>query len=241
MDVQILASILGGLVGGLFTFLGVLITIAYERSKDTKEEMRRLKEKEEEQVKARPRLEIQEYSYFDEERVSEPDLEVVMASIKDFKDIGRACFKYNPDIINKDKWVSVDYVLKNIGATEIDHLYLITNLPKNTSLFNASNNEYISDYKNEFLNYSVILEKTIKPQQTVKIRVSYVTDEVIVSNLGSAPISIWLMDINKNVWSQSLFAPQNKIYNSEKRDYKTFREHSDITTAIECFRNPMMW
>ena len=203
--------------------------------------MRRLKEKEEEQVKARPRLEIQEYSYFDEERVSEPDLEVVMASIKDFKDIGRACFKYNPDIINKDKWFSVDYVLKNIGATEIDHLYLITNLPKNTSLFNASNNEYISDYKNEFLNYSVILEKTIKPQQTVKIRVSYVTDEVIVSNLGSAPISIWLMDINKNVWSQSLYAPQNKIYNSEKRDYKTFREYSDITTAIECFRNPMMW
>ena len=46
MDVQILASILGGLVGGLFTFLGVLITIAYERSKDAKEEMRRLKEKE---------------------------------------------------------------------------------------------------------------------------------------------------------------------------------------------------
>lgn len=34
MDVQILASILGGLVGGLFTFLGVLITIAYERSKE---------------------------------------------------------------------------------------------------------------------------------------------------------------------------------------------------------------
>ena len=114
-------------------------------------------------------------------------------------------------------------------------------MPKNTSLFNASNNEYISDYKNKFLNYSVILEKTIKPQQTVKIRVSYVTDEVIVSNLGNAPISMWLMDINKNVWSQSLFAPQNKIYNSEKRDYKTFREYSDITTAIECFRNPIMW
>lgn len=241
MDVQILASILGGLVGGLFTFLGVLITIAYERRKDVKEERRRLKDKEEEQIKARPRLEIQEYSYFDEKRISDIDLEVVMASIKDFKDIGRACFKYNPDIINKGKWVSVDYVLKNIGATEIDHLYLITNLPKNTSLFNASNNEYISDYKNEFLNYSVILEKTIKPQQTVKIRISYVTDEVIVSNLGSAPISIWLMDINKNVWSQALFAPQNKIYNSEKRDYKTFREYSDITTAIECFRNPMMW
>ena len=127
MDVQILASILGGLVGGLFTFLGVLITITYERSKGVKEERRRQKEKEEEQIKARPRLEIQEYSYFDGERVDDVDLEVVMASIKDFKDIGRVCFKYNPDVINKEKWVSVDYVLKNIGATEIDHLYLITN------------------------------------------------------------------------------------------------------------------
>ena len=241
MSEQIIASILGGLVGGLFTFLGVLMTIAYEKSKYAKEERRHLKEKEEEQIKARPRLEIQKYFDFDDEKVLDSDLEVVMARIKDFKIIGRACFEYNSDIINRDKWISVDYILKNIGATEIDHLYLITNLPKNTSIFNASNNEYISDYKNKFLNYSVILEKTIKPQQTVKIRVSYVADEVMVSNLGGAPISIWLMDINKNVWSQDLFAPQNKIYNSEKRDHKAFREYTDTTTAIECFKNPMMW
>ena len=90
MDVQILASILGGLVSGLFTFLGVLITITYQRIKDAKEELRRQKEKEEEQIKARPRLEIQEYSYFDGERVADVDLEVIMVSIKDFKDIGRA-------------------------------------------------------------------------------------------------------------------------------------------------------
>ena len=31
MSEQIIASILGGLVGGLFTFLGVLMTIAYEK------------------------------------------------------------------------------------------------------------------------------------------------------------------------------------------------------------------
>ena len=91
-----------------------------------------------------------------------------------------------------------------------------------------------------FMNH-YLLEKTIKPQQTVKIRVSYVTDEVIVSNLGNAPITVWLMDINKNIWSQALFAPENKIYNSEKKDYKTFREYSDITTAIECFRNLRMY
>ena len=241
MDVQILASVLGGLVGGLFTFLGVLLTIAYEKSKDKKEEQRRLKEKVEEQIKARPRLEIQEYYSVEDEKDLDVDLEVVMACIKGFKDEGRAYFEYHPDVINKEKWVSVDYVFKNIGATEIDHLYLMTNLPKDTSLFNVSNNEYISDYKNKFLNYSVILEKTIKPQQTVRIRVSYITNRVIVSNLGNAPISIWLMDINKNVWSQSLFAPENKIYNSEKRDYKTFRENNDIVKAIQCFKNPMMW
>ena len=102
MDVQILASVLGGLVGGLFTFLGVLLTIAYEKSKDKKEEQRRLKEKVEEQIKARPRLEIQEYYSVEDEKDLDVDLEVVMACIKGFKDEGRAYFEYHPDVINKE-------------------------------------------------------------------------------------------------------------------------------------------
>ena len=51
---EILASVLGGLVGGLFTFLGVVMTIRYE-------ERKRSSEKEEYISLNCPRLEIVDF------------------------------------------------------------------------------------------------------------------------------------------------------------------------------------
>lgn len=238
---EILASILGGLVSGLFTFLGVFLTIKYQRNKDKKEELRLQQEKDAEFEKTKPRLEIQEYiAERDYDENEEADISAILVKIKGYeKYIHR--FHYDPLVLDNSKWRCVDYVLKNTGNTEIDHLFLSTNLPKNTSLLNVSSREYISDYEYKFLNYDVLLEKSIKPQHNVRIRICYITDQIIVSNLGSAPIAIWLMDVNNNVWKQPLFAPDNKIYNSVRSSYKTFREYTDISTAIKCFDDPMLW
>ncbi len=238
---EILASVLGGLVSGLFTFLGVFLTIKYQRSKDKKEEVRLQQEKDAELEKVKPRLEIQDYkAEQDYEETEDVDMTVLLVSIKRYEKYIHH-FHYDPLVLDKKKWCCVDYVLKNIGGTEIDHLYLSTNLPKNTSLLNASTNEYVSAYNNMFLNYSVILEKTIKPQQTVHIRICYITDQIIVSNIGSAPTAIWLMDVNNNVWEQALFAPESKLYNSRRSSLKEFRDCTEINTAIKCFDNPMLW
>ena len=43
----IIASVLGGLVSGLFTFLGVWLTIRHENQKTHREELKQQKEKEE--------------------------------------------------------------------------------------------------------------------------------------------------------------------------------------------------
>ena len=59
--------------------------------------------------------------------------------------------------------------------------------------------------------------------------------------MGSAMISIWLMDINNRVWLQPLFAPHNKIYNSKKKTWKDFQSDNNIEMAIKCFINPMLW
>lgn len=238
---EILASILGGLVSGLFTFLGVFLTIKYQRDKDKKEEVRLQQEKDEEFEKTKPRLEIQEYvAERDYDETEEADISAILVKIEGYeKYIHR--FHYDPLLLDKSKWCCVDYVLKNTGGTEIDHLFLSTNLPKNTSLLNVSSNEYISDYKNMYLNYDVLLEKSIKPLHNVRIRICYIKNHIIVSNMGSAPIAVWLMDVNNNVWKQALFAPDNKIYNSERSSYKTFRDYTDISTAIKCFDDPMLW
>ena len=96
-------------------------------------------------------------------------------------------------------------------------------------------------YHNHLLNYSVILDKSIKPQETIKIKICYVTDRIIESNIGSAPISIWLVDSNNNWWEQPLFSPSNRIYNVTRTSYKKWRDSTDITTAIKCFIDPMLW
>ena len=144
---EILASVLGGLVSGLFTFLGVFVTIKYQRNKDKKEEARLQQEKNSELEKVKPRLEIQDYiAERDFEEAENADMTVLLVSIKGYEKYVHH-FHYDPFVLDKTKWRCVDYILKNIGGTEIDHLYLSTNLPKNTSLLNASTNEYISDYK----------------------------------------------------------------------------------------------
>lgn len=110
-------------------------------------------------------------------------------------------------------------------------------------MLNVSENEYILDYKNKYLNYSVILKKPIKPQDSVRIRICYITDQIITSNFDdySAPISIWLIDTNRNVWVQSLFAPEKRLENSSRSNMKTYRKCTDVTTAIECFDDPSLW
>ena len=238
----IIASVLGGLVGGLFTFLGVWMTIHHENKKTRQEELKRQKEKEEQLFENRPRLEIMGYKKLSKySAAKKADISLLLCSIKEYKNEGRAMFFYDESVITPENWVCVEYTLRNTGHTEIDHIYFSTNLPQNTALFNVLNKENVMCYDNHFLNYSVIFEKTIKPQQTVSIKVCYISDKTVVSTIGSAPITIWMIDENKNWWSQPLFAPDNKIYNSSRSSHKEWKDYTDEAKAIECFENPMLW
>ena len=232
---EILASVLGGLVGGLFTFLGVIMTIRYE-------ERKRLKEKEDYISKNSPRLEIvdfREVHVYEEEETT--DIEMILCKIDNYDVSGRPSFYYDKRMVNSKDWVNITYTLKNIGGTEIDHLYFTSNLVKSVSLFNISNGENLFSYNNNLLNYSVILDQSIKPQEMIKIKICYITDRIITSNIGSAPVSIWLVDSNKNWWEQPLFAPSNRIYNVTRTSHKSWKNSTDIITAIRCFADPMQW
>ena len=238
---EILASVLGGLVGGLFTFLGVLITIFFERKKMKKEEERLQKEKEEEREKNRPRFEIIEHKEIQKYKREDEDVCVLLCSIRNFENLGRPSFIYDEEIANEDKLVCAEYLLKNIGNTEIDHLFVSTNLPKDTSLFNVLNGENKLCYKHKVLNYSVILDKSIKPQETIKVKICYVDNKIVESNMGNPTISFWMIDTDNCWWEQPLFSPDNKLYNSKKTSIKEWRSYTDVDVAIKCFIDPMLW
>lgn len=238
----IIASVLGGLVGGLFTFLGVWMTIHHENKKTRQEELKRQKEKEEQLFENRPRLEIMGYKKLSKYSISrKADINVLFCSIKDYKNESRAMFYYDTEVVEPEKWVSVEYTLKNIGHTEISHMYFSTNLPKNTSLFGVETRENEMCYENNLLNYSVILDKSVKPKESIKLKICYIDEKIILSNIGSATITIWMVDEKNNWWSQPLFAPENKIYNSKRSSHKEWKDNTDESKAIECFKNPMLW
>ena len=239
---SIIASVLGGLVGGLFTFLGVWMTIHHENKKALGEELKRQKEKEEQLLENRPRLEIMGYKNLTKySPQKKTDAAVLLCGIKEYKNEERAAFYYDESVIKPENWVCVEYTLRNTGHTEIDHIYFSTNLPKSTVLFDVLNEENLMCFENNLLNYSVILEKTIKPQQTVKIKVCYSKENMVIVDPIGATITMWIIDERGNWWSQPLFAPDNKIYNSTKASYKEWKDYTSVETAIKCFENPMLW
>lgn len=230
-------SILGGLIGGLFTYFGVRLTLKHEMEKEKKEQI--LKADAE-----KPRLEIVKFLNFEEtkhNRNVNNDCNVLMLDIKKFADDnGRARFFYDEQALKDENLQFVEYELKNTGLTEIADICITGNLPRNLSLIELERKEtYITE---NFLNYEVWSNKKyIKPGQSLKLRIYYIKDQVMVSNLGTPIITIWLNDVNGRYWSQLLASPNNQIEISRYRKYSEFRENINIDTAIECFRNPYLW
>ena len=230
-------SIIGGIIGGLFTFLGVKLTIKYDKEKEKKAEQLKAEE-------TKPRLEIVHYAGFDSTKdikTHNNDCNVLVASILDYKEVdGYARFYYNEKALDENNLDFVEYVFKNTGLTEITDVCITSNLQKDTAVFALERREYY--IKENFLNYDVWSNKKfIKPGDTITVRIYYVKDQVVVSNLGFSPLSMWLLDINNRQWRQPLSAPMKETDVPYFARYSDFKNAIDFKKGIECFRNPMMW
>ena len=61
------------------------------------------------------------------------------------------------------------------------------------------------------------------------------------AGMFSALMSMVLQDDNGRYWSQPIFVPNEKIYNSNRISHKEYRERILANSAIECFRKPWLW
>ena len=232
-----LGSILGGLIGGIFTFLGVKITINNENRKI-------LENKREEKLKNKPRLEIvnkTEIMNYNPKFKSNNELDVVVLKILNYDNNGsRLNFYYDEEVLNKENLCYKEYTFKNTGVTEIDYICITTNLPKDTALFEFENYEFF--VKERLLNYEAWSNKHfIKQGDKITVRLYYLKDKIILSNIGSATITLWLRDINGNIWYQPLFIQNDFIDKSYESNNKEFKESRDIEIALECFEKPYLW
>ena len=227
-------AIIGGLIGGLFTFLGVKITLRHDDKKRKEEEIKQAIEK-------RPRLELIKYKDLKESKLNScADLKALILHIENVKLEGpRIRFEYDKRALDNKELVCFDYNFKNTGATEIDDISLVCTLPRDTAVIDY---DYKQTYLEEdLLNYAVWSNKRfIKPGESVSIKIFYLKDKIISGTLGCA-VAIYIRDINGRYWHQPLFAPGQETDNSTLVSFKQFKDSSDIDTAIKCFRGELPW
>ena len=114
------------------------------------------------------------------------------------------------------------------------------NLPRFVSVLDM--NQKDTFIREGFLNYDVWSNKRyIKTKQTIRIRIYYIKDQIPATLLSGPSLTVWLKDVNGLMWSQTLSAPGNEIEISRFKTYRDFKDDTDISSAIDCFRNPELW
>ena len=90
-------SILGGIIGGLFTYLGVKLTINHDNKKKQQEELKKA-------IDERPRLEVVDFKEVGKHRSLKSDFDVICLNIQSVnKAANRLEFNYDEtvsDIVN---------------------------------------------------------------------------------------------------------------------------------------------
>lgn len=226
----ILASILGGLIGGLFTFLGVYFTIKEQRKKDEIAQNNFI-------FATRPELEITNKTKL-HDYIGTEDSEIsIVYCYFDYDTITKR-FHYDKKYLESKNWKSVEYSLKNIGKTEIKNFSIATNNVKTTSIYNSENlNICLSQ---QYINYRNIYDINLRENKEIKIQLCFLENRIPTPYL-SAAISFWLVDVNDNYWVQDLFIPNSMLHTSTQTTRKEMKSVTDEETGYRCFQHPEEW
>lgn len=146
---------------------------------------------------------------------------------------------YNQCLLDKKQWVCRQYTLRNIGQTATYTVSVISNFKKDTCVFDkdAPLQQLFSD---GVLNYWVMLDKRIGPDETFTLKLCYHKDKIITGEF-SAILCLIMADENNNYWKQPFFAPHKKLYESKRITYKEYRECISSDAVIDCFKKPWLW
>ena len=244
MTAEIIIAILSALVGGFITFI---FTIASDKRKEKREDKLESKKLQREAFENRPEMQIIDFKDY----ISRPgygvkqkcDIDIFVARISGTTIDGDKKHPivnahYCEDNLKTDEWRCVIYFLKNAGKTSISTLDVICHFQQTTCIFPSS--EVRQYMEGNLLNYSYCYDKKIREGDTITLKFCY-HKERIVPGLISAVMSIGMIDDNGRYWTQTLFAPQDKIYDSRSISVKEYNEEIRTDIAVECFKKPWLW
>lgn len=195
--IPIITSILGGLIGGLFTFLGVKLTLKDERKRHNEQIKLNIIEKNKEIIKNRPILQCIK-------NCEEPSSMQAMVYLVPFgqpelinkKDI---IFHYPKKFEEKQNWKEYSIYLKNIGNKRITRSFLHFEDLKNINLYSDLDNWNNPLYGQHYFSDALTLFGHIAPGEILELKIYYLKD---LPNYKNVLFDIYFEDENGNNWVQ---------------------------------------
>lgn len=198
--IPILSSIIGGLLGGLFTFLGVKLTLNNE--KRLKNEEKRLKTIDEnlQIVKNRPILDLAK-----QKTNVEMSCNVFLLPIEKYKLISPTEIEYEftTDYKNDNVWCKYSIFLKNIGNKKITRAFITTE--ENNILLYGESDIYNWNSFKHYYNHIVLFQGNLGKNSICQINVHYPKTN---NHLKDICFNIYFRDENGNFWKQDFVGNQ---------------------------------
>lgn len=225
----------------------MLTELIIEQCKEKRENRIEARKEQKEIFRTRPEMSIIDYKNYIA-RVGygikrKCDIELFVARIENITITGQmkqdvVYAHYRKEDFNLDEWCCVVYTFKNVGKTAASSLDIICNYQKYICIFPCDRAQYwVAD---NALNYWYCYDKKIRVGETITVKFCYHKDRIITGMI-SPIISVCMEDDNGRYWTQPLFAPTDKVYDSRLISYKEYREKINTHKAEECFKKPWLW
>lgn len=232
----IIGAIIGSAITGIITIICELVKTKHQDKKDNAAYQRDLLEK-------RPELKIVGYKNYLECAGlgihQKTDADVFVAKFENAETFDNYVdVIYNLEHFDRKKWCCIIYTFVNAGKTDISNFDIMVNFKQTCCLFNSKSAKEFA--KEKMLPYSCCIDKKVRVGESFSLKVCYYND-LIVSSMLSASMSIGMVDSNNHFWEQPLFAPDEKIYDSYPVDGRKYFTDIKTDDAEECFRKPYLW
>ena len=244
MTNEIIVAIVSAVAGGVVT---LLTTLALDKRKEKREDRLEAKKLQREVFQTRPEMQIVDFKDYISRAgygiKQKCDIELFVAHIEKTTVEGKkkravVYAHYNEEHLDPNGWCCVMYTFKNAGKTDISTMDIIWHFQQSSCIFPAGEARQWAD--GNLLNYSYCYDKKIRAGETVSLKICY-HKEAIIPGMLSATISLGMIDDNGRYWTQPLFAPQDKLYDSRAISPKEYIEQTRTDMAEECFKKTWLW
>lgn len=194
--IGIIVPIVSSILGGLFTFLGVRLTIKSDKKVHEENVELKIIESNEKIVKERPKLKSTE-------TVTVPDMKADIYLLPYGKPIlineRDILFQYPQDLNNNQKWVSYSVYLKNVGNKNIKRSFL--HVEDNLNMYSEIDIYNWNDpmWGNHYFSDGVTLSGNLQVEEILQLNIYFLKEMPRFKNFN---LDIYFEDDNGNKWAQ---------------------------------------